>query len=328
MVPSIKMSQIELPRAKGKKRALLVEGGGMKGAFSGGALHALHTFRSSEQYDLILAVSSGACSAAYYATTATNDSEQLEKNIRIWREDLTGWKMISPLNPLIGRSFLDQGYLIDYLFGHKYPINRQWLENKRSTPFYIAVTSMERHRVEFVRATPDNLTDLLKAATSLPVATWGQHPMNGEQYSDAAIMNPLPVEDLINAGYKDITVVLNSPLKNLSPPVPRWLAALAFPGHVMGELMHKNHHVGYNRGRELLSNPPAGVKFHIAAPEVGLAVGLTGTSPKDLNAAVDQGYLIGLEEFQVFKKNHRPTRKRRSVGAGRSQSRNRTAAHS
>ena len=64
MVPSIKMSQIELPRAKGKKRALLVEGGGMKGAFSGGALHALHTFRSSEQYDLILAVSSGACSAA------------------------------------------------------------------------------------------------------------------------------------------------------------------------------------------------------------------------------------------------------------------------
>lgn len=314
-----------LPVARGKKRALLVEGGGMKGAFSGGALHALHSFRHSEEYDLILAISSGACSAAYYATTANTDGEQLEKNIRIWREDLTGWKMISPLNPLIGRPFLDQGYLIDYLFGHKYPIDRQWLGNPRSTPFYIAVTSMERHQVEFIKATPDNLTDLLKAATSLPVATWGQHPMNGEQYSDAAILNPLPVSDLLEAGYKDITVVLNSPLDNLSPPVPRWLAALAFPGHAMGELMHRHHHRGYNSGRELLANPPKGVRFHIAAPEVGLSVGLTGTKPKDLNAAVDQGYLIGLDRFKEFEKKTATRKKRSPIRAGRSEKKTRTA---
>ena len=69
-----------LPVARGKKRALLVEGGGMKGAFSGGALHALHSFRHSEEYDLILAISSGACSAAYYATTANTDGEQLENH--------------------------------------------------------------------------------------------------------------------------------------------------------------------------------------------------------------------------------------------------------
>ncbi len=299
----------------------------MKGAFSGGALHALHTFRSSEEYDLILAVSSGACSAAYYATTAADEGDQLEKNIRIWREDLTGWKMISPLNPLIGRPFLDQGYLVDYLFGHKYPIDRHWLAEKKSTPFYIAVTSMERHQVEFIRATPDNLTDLLKAATSLPVATWGQHPMDGEQYSDAAILNPLPVEDLLQAGYRDITVVLNSPLKNLSPPVPKWLSAMAFPGHAMADLMHRNHHVGYNRGRELLANPPRGVTFTIAAPEQGLAVGLTGTSPRDLNAAVDQGYLNGLDTFQSFEGKPVARKKLRSIRAGRSEKKSRTTSH-
>jgi len=293
-----------IPKAKGKKRALLVEGGGMKGAFSGGALHALHTFRESEDYDLILAVSSGACSAAYYATTPAGDSEQLEKNIRIWRKDLTGWQMISPFNPLIGRPFLNQGYLIDFLFGHRYPLNRDWLANKRSTPFYIAVTSMERHKVEYIRATPDNLTDLLKAATSLPVATWGQHPINGEQYSDAAIMNPLPVEELVMAGYKEITVVLNSPVENLSPPVPRWLAFLAFPGHAMAELMHRHHHTGYNRGRAILANPPADVTFHIAAPQKPLAVGLTGTGKAELNAAVDEGYLVGLRTFRQFQKKH------------------------
>ncbi|MCB1138111.1 MAG: patatin-like phospholipase family protein [Leptospiraceae bacterium] len=304
-----------LPRARGKKRALLVEGGGMKGAFAGGALHALHNFRSAQEYDLILAVSSGACSAAYYATTPPHEGKHLEKNIRIWREDLTGWKMISPLNPIIGRPFLDQGYLIDYLFTHKYPINRDWLLHEKSTPFYIAVTSMERHRVEFLRAQPDNLNDLLKAATSLPVATFGKHELGGEQYSDAAILNPLPVEELIRAGYKDITVVLNSPLSNQSPPVPRWLSALAFPGHAMADLMHRNHHVGYNRGREIIANPPRGVRFHLAAPQQGLAVGLTGTSRADLNAAVDLGYLMGLEAFEKFKSSHRTTR---SLRAGRS----------
>lgn len=291
----------------------------MKGAFAGGALHALHTYRSSQHYDLILAISSGACSAAYYATTPEKESAALEHNIRIWRQDLTGWKMISPLNPLIGRSFLDQGYLIDYLFTHKYPINRDWLADKRSTPFYIAVTSMKRHSVEFLKATPDNLNDLLKAATSLPVATHGQHPMNGEQYSDAAILNPLPVEELIRAGYTDITVVLNSPLKSFSPPVPRWLAALAFPGHIMGDLMHRNHHIGYNRGRKIIADPPAGIKFHLAAPDQDLAVGLTGTSTADLNAAVDQGYLKGLQAFEGFQSKIRLSRKKRSLRAGKSE---------
>ncbi|MCB1167550.1 MAG: patatin-like phospholipase family protein [Leptospiraceae bacterium] len=298
----------KLPTAKGKKRALLVEGGGMKGAFSGGALHALHSFRWAGEYDLILAVSSGACSAAYYATTGKEHTPELERNIQIWREDLTGWKMISPLNPLFGRPFLNQEYLIDYLFGEKYPINREDLNKKRTTPFYVAVTSMERHRVEFIRATAENLTDLLKAATSLPVATFGQHTLNGEQYSDAAILNPLPVEDVIKAGYKDITVVLNSPIENLSPPVPRWLSSLAFPGHAMADLMHTHHHQGYNRGRELLMHPPRSVKFTIAAPDEGLEVGLTGTRPSLLNDAVDLGYLKGLDVFQQFEKRLRGSR--------------------
>ena len=46
---------MELPKAKKGKRALLVEGGGMKGAFAGGVLHSLNCILPAKNFDLVLA---------------------------------------------------------------------------------------------------------------------------------------------------------------------------------------------------------------------------------------------------------------------------------
>lgn len=75
---------MKIPIAKGSKRALLVEGGGMKGAFAGGALHSLHTIVSPKHFDLVVAVSSGACSAAYYVTMPKPEPEKSLKTLAIW----------------------------------------------------------------------------------------------------------------------------------------------------------------------------------------------------------------------------------------------------
>ncbi|MCX7998110.1 MAG: patatin-like phospholipase family protein [Leptospiraceae bacterium] len=57
----------ELPKAISKdQKVLIVEGGGMKGAFSGGVLACMCKLFPKENFDLVLGVSAGSCSLAYY----------------------------------------------------------------------------------------------------------------------------------------------------------------------------------------------------------------------------------------------------------------------
>ncbi|MBM9578552.1 patatin-like phospholipase family protein [Leptospira sp. 201903070] len=291
---------MRIPPAKGNKRALLVEGGGMKGAFAGGALHSLHTILSPKYFDLVVAVSSGACSAAYYVTMPKPEPEKSLKTLAIWYFELAGRKLISPFHPFQGKTFLDQEYLVDDLFGQKYPLPAENFEKFGLPEFRIAVSNLHTRSIEYVRATTTNIFDLLKAATSLPIATRGRHRVDGNLYSDAAVLNPLPLEDLIEAGYKDITIVLNSPVEKVSPPFGFFTSFLSFPKDwKMARLMSRWHHHHFNIAREVAQKPPKGVQIHMISPENQLPVTLVTTNGSKLKETVDLGMKKG-EEIAVF----------------------------
>ncbi|PJZ55258.1 patatin-like phospholipase family protein [Leptospira adleri] len=291
---------MRIPPAKGNKRALLVEGGGMKGAFAGGALHSLHTILSPKYFDLVVAVSSGACSAAYYVTMPKPEPEKSLKTLAIWYFELAGRKLISPFHPFRGKTFLDQEYLVDDLFGEKYPLPAENFEKFGLPEFRIAVSNLHTRSIEYVRATSANIFDLLKAATSLPIATRGRHRVDGTLYSDAAVLNPLPLEDLIEAGYKDITVVLNSPVEKVSPPFGFFTSFLSFPKDwKMARLMSRWHHHHFNVAREVAQKPPKGVQIHMISPENQLPVTLVTTNGSKLKETVDLGMKKG-EEIGAF----------------------------
>ncbi|TGM56596.1 patatin-like phospholipase family protein [Leptospira adleri] len=291
---------MRIPPAKGNKRALLVEGGGMKGAFAGGALHSLHTILSPKYFDLVVAVSSGACSAAYYVTMPKPEPEKSLKTLAIWYFELAGRKLISPFHPFRGKTFLDQEYLVDDLFGEKYPLPAENFEKFGLPEFRIAVSNLHTRSIEYVRATSANIFDLLKAATSLPIATRGRHRVDGTLYSDAAVLNPLPLEDLIEAGYKDITVVLNSPVEKVSPPFGFFTSFLSFPKDwKMARLMSRWHHHHFNVAREVAQKPPKGVQIHMISPKNQLPVTLVTTNGSKLKETVDLGMKKG-EEIGAF----------------------------
>ncbi|MBM9502055.1 patatin-like phospholipase family protein [Leptospira sp. 201903071] len=291
---------MRIPLAKGNKRALLVEGGGMKGAFAGGALHSLHTILSPKYFDLVVAVSSGACSAAYYVTMPKPEPEKSLKTLAIWYFELAGRKLISPFHPFRGKTFLDQEYLVDDLFGQKYPLPAENFEKFGLPEFRIAVSNLHTRSIEYVRATTSNIFDLLKAATSLPIATRGKHRVDGTLYSDAAVLNPLPLEDLIEAGYTDITIVLNSPVEKVSPPFGFLTSFLSFPKDwKMARLMSRWHHHHFNIAREVAQKPPKGIQIHMISPENQLPVTLVTTNGSKLKETVDLGMKKG-EEIGAF----------------------------
>ncbi|XDD42154.1 patatin family protein [Leptospira sp. WS60.C2] len=302
----------KIPKAKGTKRALLVEGGGMKGAFSGGVLYAWNKFLRPNYFDLVVGVSSGACAAAYYVSMPKPEPIKSEKALGVWYRDLSGRKLISYFHPFQGKTFLNQEYLIDFIFRKKVRLESETLDSKKLPHFVIAVSNLHTHSIEYIKATSSNVFDLLKAATSLPIATRGKHKLDGILYSDAAILNPLPIQDIIEAGYKEIVVVMNSPVRHVSNPLTRLTSLLAFPKHrTIRRLMRKLHHFHFNLAREIVVKPPKGVKIITVAPDEPLPVKLTTTIRTKLYKTALLGVQKGEEAIQFILKR-KPKQKTKS----------------
>lgn len=294
---------MKLPLAKGTKRALLVEGGGMKGAFSGGVLHSLNQYLGPQNFDLVVGVSSGACSAAYYVTMKNPEPIKSERALSVWYKELSGRQLISLLHPFRGKTFLDQEYLIDFIFRKKVRLESEFLGKKGFPEFRIAVSNLHSHSIEYVKATSTNIFELLKAATSLPIATRGKQWLAGRLYSDAALLNPLPIQDLIEAGYKEIIVVMNSPVAHISKPLSLVTGLFAFPRNwKIAKMMRRWHHHNFNHARIIAKTPPNGIHIHTIAPDVPLPVSLTTTVRNRLFETVQLGTQKG-EEAAAFLKD-------------------------
>lgn len=278
----------------------------MRGAFAGGVLAAMNRFYPSVHFDIVVGVSAGSCSAAYYVTEAPNDLESTIRNLNVWRYELSDGRFLSRRRLVGRRTVMDQNYLIDYLFGSRYPLRRERLNDKRSTPLYVVVSNLETGKPEYVRATAENALPLLKAATALPIATRGRGLLGDSLYTDGAVTDPIPVEAVIEAGYKDITVVLNHPRDHTSRRIGRFVSFLSFPGNpTMAKVVRTDHHRRYNRAKELINHPPRGVKIRIVDPATKLPMKIVTTNEAVLNHVVDLGLEAGRNAFAALKKEKR-----------------------
>ncbi len=283
------------PRKNG--RALIVEGGGMRGSFAGGVLAAMSHCYPVHNFDLVVGVSAGSCAAAYYVTEDPGDLYSALRTLRIWRFELSGSRLINYFNGLIGRHFLNQDYLVDYLFGLKYRLRREKLEDPKGVPFYVVLSNLHTLVPEYVRATKDNVLRLLKAATLLPIATKGSTIFGNSEVTDGGVLDPIPMEAVLDAGYKDITVILNRPVALRDRPLGRFTARMAFPGlRRVGDYLRREHHKLYNRAKDLIENPPEGTVVRTIAPEQS-PLGLVSTSEKKLNRAVEMGIEAAYRAF-------------------------------
>lgn len=284
---------------KRKGRALIVEGGGMRGAFTGGALGGMSEVYPVHNFDLVVGVSSGSCAAAYYVTeTGNHHKSSMVKFLMVWRHELSGSKLINIRNILKGKSPLDQEYLVDELFGEKYKIQKERLFEKDRTPFYIAVSNLETNKSEYIKATGTNLLPLLKAATSLPIATRGKRKIGDRVYTDGGVLDPLPVQTVIEAGYTDITVVITNPRAFRESQISKLVSKMCFPRFPkMAKLLHEKQHIRHRHAYDLICNPPKNIKFTIIDPPGKLPITMIGSNILHLNDSVDIGIRRAYETY-------------------------------
>lgn len=303
-----------LPEYKNSKRpgrALIAEGGGMRGAFVGGVLSGMGLYHPAENFDLIVGVSSGSCSAAYYATSTATTLAEATQYLMVWRHELSGSRLISLGNFLKGRTFLNQEYLVDELFGERYPLKKERLFEKDCPPFYIVVSNLKTNRAEYIKADGANILPLLKAATSLPLATQGKRRLGDRLYTDGGVLDPLPIKAVLAAGYTDLTVLLTNPRTHVEKPVSRMLGRLCFPRFPeIARALHQTTHIKHREAYKIAMMPPPGVRVTVIDPPARLPISMIGSDALLLNHSVDIGYQRALEIYAGQKRESIWTRLR------------------
>ncbi|MES1208841.1 MAG: patatin-like phospholipase family protein [Pseudomonadota bacterium] len=206
--------------ADGRKLALVVEGGALRGVCSAGGVVALEDLRLTDVFDHVYGTSAGVMNASYFV------AGQARLGIRIYYEDMNRRSIV---NPWRFWKILD----LERLF------QRAVMGNKRldvdavlaaRSRLFIATLEVGAAAGRLFEAqalgTGEKLLGALKAATAAPLLVHGRLSVEGARCMDAGIVNAFPVEEAIAHGCTDVLVMLTRPVgyrRRAADRLSRWL---------------------------------------------------------------------------------------------------------
>lgn len=166
------------------RNALVVEGGGMRGAFTSGVLDAFLQQRFNP-FGLYVGVSSGSTNVANYL------AGQQGRTLTFYIDHSLRSEFIDYKRFFKGGDLLDLKWMWE-IGEQEHPLDQQSLFAK-NPDFYMVLTHAKTGHAEYLRAGKDNLLNALRASSSIPVLT--RHPVDimGEPYFDGGVADALPV---------------------------------------------------------------------------------------------------------------------------------------
>jgi len=202
------------PASDGRKLALLVEGGGMRGVCSAGGLVALDALGFRNSFNAIYGVSAGAMDVAYML------SGQGVFGIQIYYKNINNRKFI---NFRRLRKVVDIDFLFDEIVTQVRPLD---IEKVLASPSDFFIGLIDKDNAENVvlrtRDFPTEALSLLKATTALPVVYNKSVQIGSRRYIDGGLGSPVPLSHAIQAGCTDLVVFLTRPSSYESQPPKLW----------------------------------------------------------------------------------------------------------
>jgi len=274
-------------QGQGRKTALIVEGGAMRGAWAAGVL-AFLSERAQPTFDLVYAASSGACSAAYFVAGLW------QPGLVIWRELAS--QAVRKTNFLRHKPIIDLAYLVDHVFRQHVPLSVEALRNA-PTLFFIVLTDCRTGEAVYFHACDERVFAALRASASMPLATRGFDFVDGQPFADGGVADPIPIQRALQDGATDITIVLTHKPSFRLKPAPRWLGRLAYPEFPeVARVWTTQQCLRYNAALDLLRQPPAGIRLRVFCPLKPLKVGYFTNAQERIAAAIVSGHDEALEQ--------------------------------
>ncbi len=273
------------------QRALVVEGGAMRGIFAAGVLDAFIEC-DYHDFDFAVGVSAGSTNLIGYLAGNHGRSRQIITD-HACRPDFINWQRFMAGGHLCDVHWLWHQSLQDVPLA----LDQHW---QRDVPLWVVTTSVEEGAPKYFRADPDNLNEIMTASCSIPFAYRDFPAVQGQAMTDGGLADSIPVRWAYEQGAREITVVLSrhqgyrKKPSTLTPLIKPWVKDM--PG--LYEAMLKRAEI-YNDSLDFIANPPSDCQLRIIAPQEDFPVSRLTTNPGKLEAGYQQGHWAGLHALGV-----------------------------
>lgn len=266
------------------KTGLVLEGGGLRGAYTAGALSWF--LKEGIELDYNVGISSGAQHLSNYLT---KDAKYLKEVAVIIgaQEFKKGFKAIVSEGNLVGYD-----HLFDYVIKHIAPLDLEKLKLD-SREAEVGIFDLKAGKTKWIKT--QNIDDdykVLKAASLIPPA--GKPVViDGIKYVDAGVAYMIPIERSIEKGVDKHIVITTKPSsyvrKKTGLPTRFLMAALYYPHKTFRKLI-KNRKEIYYRQRDIIDDLIKKNKAIEIFPSQAFNIGRFGGNTEELKDLFETGF--------------------------------------
>lgn len=202
--------------------ALVVGGGGMRGAYVAGMLHALHRAGLVPAFDEVYGASSGAYSSAAFLTG------NAPACAASFPEDLATRRFIDMRRLGSRRPVVSLDHLVDEVLGRRKPMAWEAL-GRSAAPLRVVVTDaadLTAHTLARPR-TVEEWRRALRASASIPLLAGPPVEIDGRRFVDGSVGEPLAMARALRGGATHVLVLLCRGTEDLHPDADAGLSLWA-----------------------------------------------------------------------------------------------------
>lgn len=191
--------------------SLVMEGGGMRGAYTAGVLQVLadHGIR----FDAVYGVSAGACNALSWI------SGQVDRNREIFNSFVPTHQYLSRRNLISTGNLFGYDYIFGRLFHEQLPFDYETFY-RSPVRFRVGVTDVDTGKPFFFEKEDlDDRMDVIRASSALPFVS-RMVEIRGRRYLDGGVAMPIPLEQAVQDGYDRHVVILTRDASYVRPDKP------------------------------------------------------------------------------------------------------------
>ncbi len=293
------LNMFEVMIMKNNKIGLVLEGGGMRGAYTSGVLDAF--MDENIKFPYVIGVSAGANNGANFV------AEQRERNKKVF-VDYVGHKNYSGFKHLIrDNSYFNMEFLFNTLPNELVPFDYETFLNS-PTIFKVCVTDCETgHPVYFEKSQSNGdgkafMSKVLRASSSLPIIS-PPVEIKDKLYFDGGITDSIPLDKSIedgnkfnvviltrNEGYRKEEQTLGLYSKHILKKYPKILHAIEI------------RHIKYNITLEKVKNLEKEGFVYVFRPIGEIVVDRLEKNIDKLNSLYEQGYREAMDQMVDFKR--------------------------
>lgn len=280
-----------------ENKGLVLEGGGMRGAYTAGVLDYL--MRQNVEFPYVIGVSAGASNGANYV------ADQRERNKKVFVDMVTDERYLGLKNLIKDGNYFGMDFLFKKLPNELVPFDYDTFGNSPIN-FKVVVTNSRLAQTEYFDKDDFDPKffgeNILRASSSIPVLT-NPVKINGEYYFDGGITDPIPLEKAIKDGFENNVVILTKHKGfRLKYKRSRIILKLLLRDYPQLADTLKNRYKIYNNSIKWVEKLAEKGQIFIFRPQSDLEIGGLESNPENLNKIYERGYEETKNRFADFKK--------------------------